>query len=143
MEGVSGQAPDGKGEVSYHGGDHQEEEERVSEDLREVLDTALLYVNPETGQTLILINHLLLNLLLLEYHNRICLDYKLQMILNLFIFPPPENSEIFSGQVKEVVLFDCDTKVGLGHSESGSRNGFKVTNSSRRIVIRCDKENIK
>ena len=44
MEGVSGQAPDGEGEVSYHGGDHQEEEERVSEDLGEVLDTSLLQV---------------------------------------------------------------------------------------------------
>ena len=50
---------------------------------------------------------------------------------------------IFPGQIKEVVLFDCDTKVALGYSESGSKNGFKLTNSSRRIVIKCDKENIK
>ena len=61
----------------------------------------------------------------------------------IWILTEHNNNNIFPGQIKEVILFDCDTKVGLGYSESGSKNGFKLTNSSRRIVIKCDKENIK
>ena len=52
------------------------------------------------------------------------------------------NSLHISGLIKDVLLFDSDTKVALGYEVSGSRNGFKLTNSSRRLVIRCDKARI-
>ena len=44
VERLRGQAPHGEGEVRDHGGHHEEEEEGVSEDLREVLDASLLQV---------------------------------------------------------------------------------------------------
>ena len=44
---------------------------------------------------------------------------------------------MFSGRIKEVFLFDSDTTVGLGFKEAGSRKGFKLTNCSRTLVIKC------
>ena len=44
---------------------------------------------------------------------------------------------LFSGRIKEVFLFDSDTTVGLGFKEAGSRKGFKLTNCSRTLVIKC------
>ena len=39
-------------------------------------------------------------------------------------------------------LFDSDTTVGFGFREAGSRKGFILTNSSRKIVIKCFKVHV-
>lgn len=48
----------------------------------------------------------------------------------------------FPGKIKEVFLFDSDTTVGFGFREAGTRKGFILTNSSRKIVIKCFKRRI-
>ena len=44
-----------------------------------------------------------------------------------------------SGQIKEVILFDSATEVARGFKETGSYKGFRITNSSRILVIKCPK----
>ena len=45
--------------------------------------------------------------------------------------------DIFQGKIKEVFLYDSETSVGAGFREAGSRKGFKLSNSSRTLVIKC------
>ena len=52
------------------------------------------------------------------------------------------SSDSFAGKIKEVFLFDSDTTVGFGFREAGTRKGFILTNSSRKIVIKCFKRRI-
>ena len=77
-----------------------------------MLDTAVLYVNIDTGD-----------------------------IISLFVVSV-SSSDSFPGKIKEVFLFDSDTTVGFGFREAGSRKGFILTNSSRKIVIKCFKRRI-
>ena len=44
-----------------------------------------------------------------------------------------------SGEIKEVFLFDSDTRVGLGFREAGTRKGFSVKNLSRTLVVKSFK----
>ena len=43
---------------------------------------------------------------------------------------------MFTGEIKEVFLFDSDTRVGLGFKEAGTRKGFSVRNLSRTLVVK-------
>ena len=45
----------------------------------------------------------------------------------------------FAGEIKEVFLFDSDTRVGLGFREAGTRKGFSVKNLSRTLVVKSFK----
>eukprot|EP00092_Neocalanus_flemingeri_P002528 GFUD01002705.1.p1 GENE.GFUD01002705.1~~GFUD01002705.1.p1 ORF type:complete len:857 (-),score=228.01 GFUD01002705.1:69-2507(-) len=44
-----------------------------------------------------------------------------------------------TGEIKEVFLFDSDTRVGLGFKEAGTRKGFAVRNLSRTLVVKSVK----
>ena len=52
-----------------------------------------------------------------------------------------KSEDVILGKIKEVFLYDSDTTVGLGFKEAGTRKGFKLTNSSRTLVIKCFKVN--
>ena len=44
---------------------------------------------------------------------------------------------LFTGEIKEVFLFDSDTKVGLGFRGAGTRKGFSLRNLTRILVVNC------
>ena len=46
---------------------------------------------------------------------------------------------INEGIFREVLLFDGETDIGCGFSQSGTRKGFLVKNMSRKLVLKCKK----